>query len=566
MQIKLNLTVFKIFSYIQVPANILLIFSGVYTLFVPTGATIDVFLEIIFISGTILNSIYLFISHFHLRYKHNKNAGKVNWFLSGHLLSWFFLVISNLINIFMNSLIMDTESVYLTVTLFLSTLMTFMTHGLMIGAIFLLISFFRKGDKRTNDILSQMPIRDNSYFEARPNIWKVMKGIGFVLLAFIFIIGVYIPAVFIPGGADVQAYIAGNLSILLLFLLVFATLAVLRLLPRSKKKSHVALTSGFVLFSIILCTVNSLPLVHTYNTVNNLDHQFINEFGDNWESQIPVDLQVKFRQSPIFIKDVFFTLKTPEVEQVLDIDYTFHKGNWLKFDWYAPLGISETSDLLPVIIALHPGSWQFYDKGVTNMFQVSRYLANQGYVVVDVSYGLYPEYTVQDMILQIGNLTKFLETNANQYHTNLSSTFFLGRSAGAHLSLVSGLGYNNSYWNGNFSAVVECKGIIQYYGPTDLSEDFFLPLIGVNETFFSNYNPIDLVSSSSPPIISFQGTSDTLVEPGEASSLHQKMLANDRITILGLMPYAGHAFDSFYGYFHNQVSIYFMERFLALTN
>jgi acetyl esterase/lipase len=150
----------------------------------------------------------------------------------------------------------------------------------------------------------------------------------------------------------------------------------------------------------------------------------------------------------------------------------------------------------------------------------------------------------------------------------VSRTFFLGRSAGAHLALVCGLGHDDPYFAGNYSVGFDCAGIIPFYPPANMSRIFDssdAALFGVPYSQFTYFNPVDLVSPTSPPVLCFQGLADKLVFPIHSRELQAAMDNADRTCILGEFPHAGHAFDIFFNYQYNQVCIYYAERFLALN-
>jgi hypothetical protein len=51
------------------------------------------------------------------------------------------------------------------------------------------------------------------------------------------------------------------------------------------------------------------------------------------------------------------------------------------------------------LIRIHGGGWVSGDKGGSNMVQMNKYFAAQGYIVFDIQYGLYDSPTVLIWIL-----------------------------------------------------------------------------------------------------------------------------------------------------------------------
>ena len=84
-----------------------------------------------------------------------------------------------------------------------------------------------------------------------------------------------------------------------------------------------------------------------------------------------------------------------------------------------------------------------------------------------------------------------------------------------------------------------------------------------NKTY---YNPIDVVSTTNPPVLLFQGQNDNLVNPEQATNFQLIMNAQGGACIVGMLPSGGHVMDAIYTSLYSQVSLYYIERFLAITS
>jgi acetyl esterase/lipase len=189
------------------------------------------------------------------------------------------------------------------------------------------------------------------------------------------------------------------------------------------------------------------------------------------------------------------------------------------------------------------------------------------------------------MIENIGNFTHYLAAHAQQYKANLSQVYVLGRSAGAHLAGCVVLGFNDSSYCSVFNHSLTIRGGILYYPPCNMTtmlfnslkitapyrnlidiQEMFDNLLENNVTNYGIYSPISYVKANSPPILIFHGSNDKLVPTSESRMLKEAMEAvGNTHCILIEMPFMGHAFDMLPGNPYNQITYYYLERFLALA-
>ncbi|MHA1194400.1 MAG: alpha/beta hydrolase [Promethearchaeota archaeon] len=170
------------------------------------------------------------------------------------------------------------------------------------------------------------------------------------------------------------------------------------------------------------------------------------------------------------------------------------------------------------------------------------------------------------MVYQIGNFTKLLETtHASTYNANLNSVFIMGGSAGGQLTGVIGLGYNDPYFAGNFSNAIKIKGIVPIY-PPDFAPSFLLPGDELsNPLAFEKFTPSNLADASDPPSLIFQGLRDDLVTLDNALRIKDSLNGVGVNCILLTFPFAAHASDLIVGNSFSQVWVYYLERFLYMS-
>jgi len=425
----------------------------------------------------------------------------------------------------------------------------------------------------------------------KPTLLKYLKLLLVILSFLTFTIGVYFTIVlFIPlqdGISGSLSFFITQISGFLMFLYLITTILLVKLIPTIKRRSLVK--KCILVFGLCLAFLNALPLIATPISIQTAENEFNVAYGEDWRAQIPSTVDSYFLPTQFNLYNYFLGFSHRDCNVETDVKYYDNDGFQLYFDVYYP---KATTAQLPgnnsVIIKIHGGSWQFGDKSLGNVLVLNKYLAAQGYVVFDIQYGLLdaggssfiptPDHvrgnlTLHDMVYQIGNFTKQLETTfANTYNANLDSVFIMGGSAGAHLTGVIGLGYNDPYFAGNFSNALNIKGIIPIY-PPNFADPYFTrePLSRLipgdpisNPLAFEKFTPSNLADASDPPAIIFQGLRDDLVPLINAETIKSALNVNGVNCMLLTFPFAAHASDLIVGNTFSQVWVYYLERFLYL--
>jgi acetyl esterase/lipase len=331
----------------------------------------------------------------------------------------------------------------------------------------------------------------------------------------------------------------------------------------------------------MLTVLNAMPLISTPISIQTAENEFNEAYGENWRSDIPQNVDNYFLPTQFNLYNYFLGFPHRDCNLETDVLYYDADGIRLYFDVYYPKGVySELPGNGSVIIKIHGGGWQAGDKSIGNVLVINRYLASQGYVVFAIQYGLLDSggssyiptpdnvkgnFTLHDMVYQIGNFTKLLETTyADTYNANLNSVFIMGLSAGGHLTGVIGLGYNDPYFSGNFSNALNIKGIVPIYTP-DFAPSFLLPgNSSTNPLAFEKFTPSNLVDSNDPPALIFQGLSDHFVSLDNAERIKSSLNSEGVDCMVLTFPFAAHASDLIVGNSYSQVWVYYLERFLYL--
>lgn len=362
--------------------------------------------------------------------------------------------------------------------------------------------------------------------------------------------------------------------------LVFITCSVI-LIKLFRRKAYPQLFYPTLILGLVVSTISLLPISSTpfliRDAQNSFDEAFNPAFGGNWNARITPEIEEYFLEKPYYFMQ--YLLGVPPKECIIIKNVPFFYGSQssfevdqnisLFFDVYLPLnsGVGLPGEN-STLIRIHGGGLTMGDKGISNMMQMNKYFAAQGYIVFDIQYGLIdtgssnfitPEYrkgnfTREDIIRHVGNFTYFLATHAEDYGANLDSVFISGGSAGGFLASAAALMTSNGSYSNIFSPDLTIKGLIPYYPANRIS---------VEDDPFAN--PGILVDENSPACLIYQGAQDGLVHPEVSVDLYDRYLESGNTNCaLIIMPFAGHASDVYFTGNYNQIFLYFMERFIYL--
>jgi acetyl esterase/lipase len=398
----------------------------------------------------------------------------------------------------------------------------------------------------------------------------VASWIGFIFGAFCAFITLFGVFEFVTTQL---AYISSQYGVFLSFIFLSNTIILLKLKRgrwERKKFRRVAFVGVFISISLLS------PLFLSNITAANAEIRFSEAFGQNWENKIPSESSDYFLQTSFSTAGYYLGIPPKECIIVENVLFYNNESIKLYFDAYMPIGKGEG---LPgqnsTLIRIHGGGWVSGDKGESNMMQMNRYFAAQGYIVFDIQYGLAEspmaamdfitpsynkgDFNIDDMVRHIGEFTKYLAENADDYGANLDSVFISGGSSGGHLASVVGLAISSGNYSNLFSQNLTIKGLIPFY-PSNGQMKYF----GIDgcEEFL---DPVILIEAESPPCLIFQGTHDVLTYFRISNNFRDTYLAhgNTKCAIIWMLM-GGHSSDNYFSGYYNQIFLYFMERFMYL--
>ncbi|WP_053991276.1 alpha/beta hydrolase [Mangrovimonas sp. TPBH4] len=225
-------------------------------------------------------------------------------------------------------------------------------------------------------------------------------------------------------------------------------------------------------------------------------------------------------------RDIHYT-HLDSTSQILDI---YMQGNLVGLPgrWF-----EEDTSKRKTIVHFHGGGWILGNKtsllGVSSELIVLPFL-ERGYNVINVEYrrgsGTAPQ-AAEDAFLAL----KWIENNATKYHIDLNKIVLMGESAGAHLSMISGIKKSDHEF--------VPKAVINISGISNIQEqDQYLRNVNpdnwnyvsdwIGDTsrivMISNeFSPILYIDKNTPPIISIHSVKDKIVDYNQSKRLHAKL-------------------------------------------
>jgi len=232
-----------------------------------------------------------------------------------------------------------------------------------------------------------------------------------------------------------------------------------------------------------------------------------------------------------------------EATQFLNETY----GNNSKQDYDIYLPKNRTTDT-PVIVMVHGGFWSAGDKADMNLLVAIARNKSPEFAIVNTNYRL-ATATSNQHPTQINDLLSLLtELDAKKDDYRISNNyFFIGVSAGAHLSLLYSYQTDTNH---------RVKAVCSIVGPTDfldpayinspdpqfrlIGEQFLGDTFQNNPSLYENASPVTHVDALDAPSILFYGGADQLIPVSQATRLRDKLIGADVPVEYTLFPNVGH--------------------------
>jgi len=275
------------------------------------------------------------------------------------------------------------------------------------------------------------------------------------------------------------------------------------------------------------------------------------------------------RVRPFVWQEVFTGIAIPEVQQVSDVEFAQLDGISLRMELYYPTQARAEQTALPTIVVIHGGGWQSGNAKAEATF--NRYLAAQGYAVAAITYRLAPQYQFPVQLQDVNTAIAFLRSHAAQYRLDPNRMVLMGRSAGAHLALLAVCQ----------PTAPPVRAVVSYYGPVDLVRGYRelptpdpLDVQLVLRTFlggtpddqsdrYRQASPIQQIRLGLPPMLLVHGQRDHIAKSIFAKAFVRASQAAGNTVVYLELPWSEHGFDLVFRGLGNQMTLFYLERFLA---
>lgn len=292
------------------------------------------------------------------------------------------------------------------------------------------------------------------------------------------------------------------------------------------------------------------------------------EFEASWPK--PKAPPAGFRRDRILDPLQLFTGIPAAPASFRTLEYAQRDGKSLALDFY-PAATAQRPPERPAacVVVVHGGGW---DGGArSQLADLSGFLAAEGYAVATLEYRLAPCYRYPAPIEDVRDALAYLRAHAAELGIDPGRFVLLGRSAGGQIALNAAYTFRDP----------GIKGVIGFYAPADMVFGYSLPtnpLIMDSRKLMEQYlgggygghpeayvasSPVEHVDAGDPPTLLLHGRPDVLVSFRHTVHLREKMEAAGVPHFIVDLPWGAHGFDYIFRGPGSQISLYFIERFLA---
>lgn len=248
-----------------------------------------------------------------------------------------------------------------------------------------------------------------------------------------------------------------------------------------------------------------------------------------------------------------------------DVAYTVQKDQT-----YTPAGWPQTlqADLWrpaiggarPAVLLIHGGGWTGGQR--SHMDSIAKRLARRGYVVVNISYRLAPQYRHPAQIEDVRQALHWLRANHEALQIDPQRVAAWGYSAGAHLAAL--LGAAKAAPQDRVQVVV-AGGIpadFRYYPNSPLIGKLMGTTLADDSANWTAASPVTHIGAGSPPFFLYHGTWDTTVGDRNAQAMKAALDAAGVANELHLLYGLGHISTFFFDGGAVRAGLAFLDRHL----
>ena len=354
------------------------------------------------------------------------------------------------------------------------------------------------------------------------------------------------------------------------------------------------------LFNLISYIRLMLPFYQVSKTNRELRRVMTKSLGQDYLDYIDPTVRtklfkrVRFRLS-YYITGINYKKIDKQVISVNDIPYHVIGDKTLNLNIYYP----NKEQKNPVIVYVHGGGWMRGSKDRFLELRILKRLAYNGYTVFNIDYrlALQPTFatlntiphdnsTIREMVSDVRAAINFAKENAEKYHGDPEKLFVFGRSAGAHLALLTAFSCHEAFFD--FENVYcnispnDISGVIAFYPITDFDDLYrFYEKSNLvlkqaiyrgtgklieDKNLFRIFSPISYINSENvsqiPPIFLSAGKADRIVDTYQSEELFEELQQNGITSVYLELPWANHAFDVVINGPGGQLTFQYMKQFM----
>ena len=221
------------------------------------------------------------------------------------------------------------------------------------------------------------------------------------------------------------------------------------------------------------------------------------------------------------------------------------KGVKLEADVYFPKDLP-SNQKRPCIIFFFGGGWI---SGTRQQFREQCiYFALRGMVAITVDYRIMSLHhsTPVDSLEDAQSAIEWVVQNASNFKIDVDKIVVSGGSAGGMLAFTAAMQIGSDFLNDHVFKIVIPKTIV-LFNPVNDTEVFIVKqkAFNLSQEIIKSISPINNINFSTPPVLLFHGTSDSIVECSQAVEFKKAMDRKERICKLVLVKGQGHGFFNY---------------------
>jgi acetyl esterase/lipase len=270
------------------------------------------------------------------------------------------------------------------------------------------------------------------------------------------------------------------------------------------------------------------------------------------------------RERPLAFPDLFLGFPVGDTAHTTLV-YKQRDGRDLHVDFYPAAGRRPA----PCVIVVHGGGWDGGSR--KQLATLNGFLAAEGYAVASLEYSLAPKYQYPAPLEDVADALAYLKSHAPGLGIDSSRFVMMGRSAGGQIALQAAYTLKDP----------AIRGVIAFYAPADMVFGYSLPtnpLILDSRLLMEQYlgggypdhpeayvasSPVEHLSAACPPTLLLHGRADVLVSFQHTVHMRERMQKLGLRSFIVDIPWGAHGFDFVFRGPGSQLSLYFIERFLA---